>query len=109
MTIEFVLDGQKFIALNGGPVFTFNPAISMVVHCADQGEVDMLWDKLSDGGEKVQCGWLTDRFGLSWQIVPNVLDKYVTDEDPLKVDRVMKAMLKMKKLDIDGLKRAYEM
>ena len=108
MTVEFVLDGQKFIAINGGPEFKFTPAISLMINCAEQTEIDMLWDKLSDGGEKVQCGWVTDRFGLSWQIVPTILDKYQSDEDPVKVERVMRAMLKMKKLDIDGLKRAYE-
>jgi Uncharacterized protein conserved in bacteria len=108
MTVEFVLDGQKFIAINGGPEFKFTPAISLMVPCSEQSEIDMLWEKLSDGGEKIECGWVTDRFGLSWQIVPTVLDKYQSDEDPVKVERVMRAMLKMKKLDIDGLKRAYE-
>lgn len=108
MTVSFQLDGQDFLALNGGPVFTFSPAISFVVDCGTQKEVDELWDKLADGGEIEQCGWLRDRFGVSWQIVPTVLEDMMKDPDPEKTERVMKAMLLMKKLDIAELKRAYE-
>jgi predicted 3-demethylubiquinone-9 3-methyltransferase (glyoxalase superfamily) len=108
MTIEFELDGQKFTALNGGPVFKFSPAISFVADCKTQEEVDRLWEKLSDGGEKGQCGWLTDKYGLSWQIVPTALGEMMSDTDAAKSERVMKAMLQMKKLDIKALKQAYE-
>jgi len=108
MTVVFELEGQEFIALNGGPVFTFSPAISFVVNCKTQREVDELWEKLSEGGEKVQCGWLKDKYGVSWQIVPTVLGEMLNDPDPEKSRRVMEAMLKMKKIDIAGLKRAYE-
>lgn len=107
MTVPFQLDGQEFIALNGGPLFKFTEAISLVVNCQEQAEVDELWEKLSEGGSKVQCGWLKDKYGLSWQIVPIVLDELLTDPDPAKSERVMRAMLQMKKLDIEGLKRAY--
>lgn len=108
MSVRFELDGQEFIALNGGPHFTFSPAISFFVDCETQDEVDELWEKLSEGGEKGQCGWLTDKFGVSWQIVPSILGKLLNDEDETKSQRVMTAMLKMKKLDIQGLKAAYE-
>jgi predicted 3-demethylubiquinone-9 3-methyltransferase (glyoxalase superfamily) len=108
MTIAFQLDGQEFTALNGGPRFKFTEAISLVVHCKTQEEVDHFWEKLSEGGEKVQCGWLKDKFGLSWQIVPDVLIELFQDGDSLKSQRVMKAMLQMKKLDIEGLKQAAE-
>lgn len=108
MTANFVLDGQEFVALNGGPEFTFSPAISFVVHCANQDEVDELWTKLSTGGKEVQCGWLEDRYGLSWQIVPNILIEMMKDPDPVKANRVMQAMLQMVKIDIQDLKRAYE-
>jgi predicted 3-demethylubiquinone-9 3-methyltransferase (glyoxalase superfamily) len=108
MTASFELDGQPFTALNGGPVFTFTAAISFVVNCQTQAEVDHFWDKLSAGGQEVQCGWLTDRFGVSWQVVPTVLPEMLQDKYPEKAKRVMAAMLTMKKLSIDGLTRAYE-
>ena len=108
MIVVFELGGQQFTALNGGPVFKFTEAISFVVNCKTQEEVDQLWKKLSAGGEEGQCGWLKDKFGLSWQIVPTVLGELLQDKDPKKSERVMKAMLQMKKLDIDGLRRAYE-
>jgi predicted 3-demethylubiquinone-9 3-methyltransferase (glyoxalase superfamily) len=108
MTVVFELDGQEFIALNGGPQFTFTEAISFSVECRTQQEVDEYWAKLSDGGEEGPCGWLKDRYGLSWQINPAVLGKMLSDPDPVKSKRVMEAMLTMKKIDIAGLKRAYE-
>lgn len=109
LTVAFELDGQSFTALNGGPVFKFNEAISLQVNCATQEEVDYYWEKLSAGGDDTaqQCGWLKDRFGVSWQIVPAVLVEMISDPDPAKAGRAMEAMLKMKKLDIAGLKRAY--
>ena len=107
LTVEFELDGQRFMALNGGPVFKFTEAISLVVNCETQKEVDHYWEKLSAGGQEVQCGWLKDRFGVSWQIVPTILPEMLKDKDPEKAKRVMAAMLQMKKLDIEGLKRAY--
>jgi predicted 3-demethylubiquinone-9 3-methyltransferase (glyoxalase superfamily) len=107
MTVEFELDGQRFMALNGGPVFTFTEAISLVVNCETQKEVDYFWEKLSAGGQEVQCGWLKDRFGVSWQIVPTILLEMLHDKDAEKAKRVMAAMLQMKKLDIAELKRAY--
>lgn len=107
MTVSFVLDGQEFVALNGGPEFTFSPAISFVVNCTNQEEVDELWAKLSAGGKEVQCGWLEDRYGLSWQIVPTALLEMLNDADPAKANRVMQAMLQMVKIDIEGLRRAY--
>ena len=108
MIVTFQLDGQEFVALNGGPHFTFSEAISFVVNCETQEEVDKLWEKLSEGGEKVQCGWLKDKYGISWQIVPTILGKLVSDPDPVKSQRVMQAMLQMKKIEIEGLKKAYE-
>jgi predicted 3-demethylubiquinone-9 3-methyltransferase (glyoxalase superfamily) len=108
MTIEFEIEGQKFLALNGGPVFQFSPAISLMVQCETQQEIDQLWDKLSAGGAQEQCGWLKDRFGVSWQIVPAILQKMVTDKDTTKANRVMAALMPMKKLDIAALKRAFE-
>lgn len=108
MSVTFQLDGQQFIALNGGPQFTFTPAISFFVRCETQDEVDHFWEKLSEGGEKVQCGWLKDKFGLSWQIVPTILGELLGDEDEKKANRVMAAMMEMEKLDIAGLKKAYE-
>ncbi|MEW5717906.1 MAG: VOC family protein [Chloroflexota bacterium] len=108
MTVNFQLEGQEFIALNGGPVFKFTEAISFMVNCATQEEVDRLWNKLTEGGEEVQCGWLKDKYGLSWQIVPTVLNEMLGDKDPAKAQRVMQAMLQMKKIDIAELKRAYE-
>jgi predicted 3-demethylubiquinone-9 3-methyltransferase (glyoxalase superfamily) len=108
MTVSFELDGQQFVALNGGPIFTFTEAISFVVDCKTQEEVDELWEKLSDGGEKGPCGWLKDRYGLSWQIVPARLTELLTDEDQAKAQRVMAAMLKMTKIEIAALERAAE-
>jgi predicted 3-demethylubiquinone-9 3-methyltransferase (glyoxalase superfamily) len=106
MTIEFEIEGQDFIALNGGPHFKFNEAVSFVVSCKTQTEVDYYWNKLSAGGKEVQCGWLKDKFGLSWQIVPTVLGELLSDKDAAKSQRVMTAMLKMVKLDIKKLKDA---
>jgi predicted 3-demethylubiquinone-9 3-methyltransferase (glyoxalase superfamily) len=108
MTAEFELDGQKFIALNGGPIFKFNESISFMVNCETQQEVDELWGKLLEGGTESQCGWLKDKFGLSWQIIPSALGQMLGDKDPRKSANVMKAMLQMKKIDIAGLKRAYQ-
>jgi len=108
MTVEFELDGQRFTALNGGPLFKFTEAISLVVHCENQKEVDHFWEKLSAGGEEVQCGWLKDRYGLSWQVVPTVLIEMLQSKDPEKSKRAMSAMLRMKKLDIGALQKAYE-
>ncbi len=106
MTVEFELDGTKFVALNGGPDFTFNEAVSFQVSCKDQGEVDNYWSKLSEGGEEGPCGWLKDRFGLSWQIIPEALPELLGDPDPEKAQRVMAAMLNMGKIQIDELERA---
>lgn len=108
MTVTFQLDGQQFIALNGGPLFKFTEAISLLVNCETQAEVDELWEKLSEGGEKGPCGWLKDRYGLSWQIAPAVLGEILQDKDPKKAEKVMAALLQMQKLDIAGLKRAAE-
>jgi predicted 3-demethylubiquinone-9 3-methyltransferase (glyoxalase superfamily) len=108
MGATFQLHGQEFIALNGGPQFKFTPAISFLVSCETQQEVDELWDKLLAGGAPQQCGWLTDRYGLSWQIVPRILGEMLQDMDPAKSSRVMRAMMGMVKLDIGGLKQAYE-
>jgi predicted 3-demethylubiquinone-9 3-methyltransferase (glyoxalase superfamily) len=108
MTATFQLDGQEFIALNGGPHFKFTEAISFSVTCETQEEVDELWEKLSEGGEKGRCGWLKDKFGLSWQVNPIVLGEMLQDNDPEKAKRVMEAMLQMDKIDIEVLKQAYE-
>lgn len=108
MTVEFQLDGQDFIALNGGPQFKFTEAISFCVNCETQEEVDEYWEKLSQGGEEGPCGWLKDKYGLSWQINPTVLGEMLADKDRKKAGRVMNAMLQMKKIDIKALKRAYE-
>jgi predicted 3-demethylubiquinone-9 3-methyltransferase (glyoxalase superfamily) len=108
MTVAFQLDGQDFVALNGGPQFKFNEAISFVVNCETQQEVDSLWDKLCNGGQPSRCGWLKDKFGVSWQIVPVALGRMLGDPDPAKSRRVMDAMLQMDKLDIGRLKQAYE-
>lgn len=108
MTVEFEIEGQGFTALNGGPVFQFSPAISFMVDCKTQAEIDRLWEMLSEGGEEIECGWLKDRYGVSWQIVPAVLREMLQDRDPKRTERVMGALLKMKKLDIDGLSKAYE-
>jgi predicted 3-demethylubiquinone-9 3-methyltransferase (glyoxalase superfamily) len=108
MSVTFQLDGQEFMALNGGPHFKFSEAISFFVNCETQQEVDELWEKLSKSGEKGRCGWLKDRYGLSWQIVPTALGEMLQDEDVEKAERVMSAMLKMDKLEIKTLKQAYE-
>jgi predicted 3-demethylubiquinone-9 3-methyltransferase (glyoxalase superfamily) len=108
MTVAFQLEGQDFVALNGGPVFQFTPAISFYVACESQQEVDELWEKLSAGGEEDQCGWLRDRYGVSWQIVPTVLVELLQDPDPEKARRVMNAMLQMRKIVISDLRLAYE-
>jgi predicted 3-demethylubiquinone-9 3-methyltransferase (glyoxalase superfamily) len=108
MTVEFQLEGQTFVALNGGPHFKFTEAISFVVNCQTPEEVDFYWDKLSAGGHQAQCGWVKDKFGLSWQIVPTALPELMSNPDPEKAQRVMKAMLKMKKFDIRVLKQAGE-
>jgi predicted 3-demethylubiquinone-9 3-methyltransferase (glyoxalase superfamily) len=108
MTMAFELDGQEFLALNGGPMFQFSPAISFVVNCETQAEVDHYWEKLSAGGKTQQCGWLQDRFGVSWQIVPTILGRLMADKDPVRTSRVATAMLKMIKLDGDALTRAYD-
>jgi predicted 3-demethylubiquinone-9 3-methyltransferase (glyoxalase superfamily) len=109
LTIEFDLEGQKFTALNGGPQFKFNESVSFVVNCDTQAEVDYFWDRLTaDGGEESECGWLKDKFGVSWQVTPSVLIDMLHDKDPKKSERVMKAMLQMKKIDIKTLKEAYE-
>ena len=108
MVASFQLDGQEFLALNGGPQFTFSPAVSFVVNCETQAEVDEFWEKLSQGGAKNQCGWLQDKYGLSWQVVPTLLSKLLQDKDAEKSGRVMKAMLQMTKIDMNALKQAYE-
>jgi predicted 3-demethylubiquinone-9 3-methyltransferase (glyoxalase superfamily) len=108
MTAEFELDGQEYVALNGGPIFKFTEAISFVVNCETQEDVDHYWEKLSDGGQKSRCGWLKDKFGLSWQVVPTILAELIADKDPEKSQRVMEAMLRMDKIEIEPLKRAYE-
>jgi predicted 3-demethylubiquinone-9 3-methyltransferase (glyoxalase superfamily) len=108
MTVEFQLEGQTFIALNGGPLFKFTEAISFVVNCQSQEEVDFFWEKLLDGGTESQCGWLKDRFGLSWQITPTALIQLLSDPDPKRSQRAMKAMLEMRKIDIAALKRAAD-
>src|SRR6186997_2035410 len=109
MTVEFEIEGQKFLALNGGPIFKFNEAISFQAYCETQEEVDYYWEKLSEGGDEKaqQCGWLKDKYGVSWQIVPRVLVEMLNDPDAKKSQRVMGALLKMKKIEIETLKRAY--
>ena len=108
MVVSFQINGQEFLALNGGPQFKFSEAISFVVNCEAQEEVDELWEKLSERGEKVQCGWLKDRYGVSWQVVPTILGELLSDPDPIKAQRVMQAMMQMVKIDIQILKQAYE-
>jgi predicted 3-demethylubiquinone-9 3-methyltransferase (glyoxalase superfamily) len=108
MTVDFELDGRPFMALNGGPEFRFNEAVSFVIDCADQDEVDYYWTKLSEGGEEGPCGWLKDRFGLSWQVVPAALGKLASDPDPAKAQAVIKAMLGMRKLVVAELQAAYD-
>jgi predicted 3-demethylubiquinone-9 3-methyltransferase (glyoxalase superfamily) len=105
-SVTFEIDGRQFIAFNGGPHFTFSPAISLFVRCETQSEIDELWEKLSEGGEKQRCGWLKDKYGVSWQIVPPILGELLQGKDAEKAKRVMSAMLKMQKLDIEGLKNA---
>jgi predicted 3-demethylubiquinone-9 3-methyltransferase (glyoxalase superfamily) len=107
LTVLFSLDGQEFLALNGGPQFKFTEAISFIVNCQTQKEIDRLWEKLSAGGQKVQCGWLKDKFGLSWQVVPTGLEQMIGGPDPARSQRVFQALMKMKKLDIAELKKAY--
>jgi predicted 3-demethylubiquinone-9 3-methyltransferase (glyoxalase superfamily) len=107
MTVSFELEGQEFIALNGGPHFTFTEAVSFFVKCETQDEVDALWTRLTDGGQESQCGWLKDKYGLSWQIIPNALMEMLGDKDPEKAGRVMAAMLKMRKIDVKALEAAY--
>ena len=108
MSATFQLEGQNFYALNGGPQFSFTPAISFFVNCQSQQEVDELWEKLSEGGQKERCGWLKDKYGLSWQIIPSALGEMLGDKDFVKASRVMQAMLQMNKIDIEGLKQAYD-
>jgi predicted 3-demethylubiquinone-9 3-methyltransferase (glyoxalase superfamily) len=106
MTVTFEIEGQEFVALNGGPHFKFTEAISFVVNCETQKEIDEMWEKLSEGGEKGRCGWLKDKYGVSWQIVPTVLGKLLQDKDPERTNRVMKAILQMDKIDIERLQQA---
>ena len=108
MTAKFELNGQEFVALNGGPHFKFTEAVSFVVNCDDQAEIDEYWEKLSAGGQKSRCGWLKDKFGLSWQVVPAILPELIDDKDPAKADRVMQAIMRMDKLDIKTLQEASE-
>jgi predicted 3-demethylubiquinone-9 3-methyltransferase (glyoxalase superfamily) len=108
MTVNFELDGQDFIALNGGPQFKFTEAVSFVINCKNQEEVDHYWERLSEGGQKIECGWLKDRYGLAWQVTPTILGELLTDKDAAKRERVMKAMMQMQKIDIEELKSAAE-
>jgi predicted 3-demethylubiquinone-9 3-methyltransferase (glyoxalase superfamily) len=108
MTVEFELDGQRFVGINGGPEFTFDEAVSFQISCADQEEVDHYWDRLSDGGEEGPCGWLKDRFGLSWQVVPTAFEELLADPDPARAQRAMQAMFSMTKLDIAALRSAAD-
>ena len=108
MTVDFELKGQRFTGINGGPEFKFNEAVSLLINCEDQDEVDYFWEKLTEGGAEVQCGWLTDRYGLSWQVVPQGMEELFADSDPKRAERAMAAMLKMKKLDIEELRRAAD-
>ena len=107
MTVEFEIDGQTFVALNGGPHFKFNEAVSFVIACENQDEIDYFWSALSDGGRESQCGWLKDRYGVSWQIVPSILPQMMADADHAKSERAINALLKMKKFDLETLQRAY--
>ena len=108
MAVDFRLNHMKFIALNGGPHFKFNESVSIMIHCETQEEIDHYWTKLTEGGEEQQCGWLKDKFGVSWQVVPVVLSKYLTDKDAQKRSRVTSAFLQMKRFDIEKIKQAYE-
>ena len=107
MTILFEVDGQRLLALNGGPQFKFTPALSLIVNCDDQAEIDTLWDKLAEGGSHQQCGWLTDKFGVSWQIVPRTLPEFLSGRDAQQTDRFMRAVMTMKKLDIAQMQQAF--
>ncbi len=107
MTVEFELEGQRFVALNGGPQFRFSPAVSFVVNCGTQAEIDALWEKLSRGGETMACGWLTDRYGVTWQIVPAAIGRWLGDPDPARSQRVMQALIGMTKIDLDALRSAF--
>jgi predicted 3-demethylubiquinone-9 3-methyltransferase (glyoxalase superfamily) len=106
MTVEFELDGQRFVGINGGPEFKFDEAVSFEIHCEDQEEVDYYWERLTEGGEESQCGWLKDRYGLSWQVVPAGMEELFSDSDPKRAERAMQAMLGMRKIDIAGLEKA---
>ncbi len=108
MTVSFEIEGQEFVGLNGGPVFKFSPAVSFMVTCETQEEIDRLWEKLAKGGQEQQCGWITDKFGVTWQICPSGLDKMLQDKDKKKAERAWKAMVQMVKLDIKKLRKAYE-
>ena len=108
LTVDFMLDGRRFTAINGGPQFTFDEAVSFLINCADQKEVDYYWDKLSEGGEESQCGWLKDKYGLSWQVVPTEMEKLLTDPDAGRAERAMKAMLGMQKIDLAAIKAAAD-
>ncbi|MEA2382418.1 MAG: hypothetical protein QOH72_2389 [Solirubrobacteraceae bacterium] len=108
MTIEFELDGQRFVGINGGPQFTFDEAVSFAITCEDQDEVDYYWEKLTDGGEDGPCGWLKDRFGLSWQVVPTGMEEMLNDPDPARAQRAMQAMLGMRKIDVAGIRSAAD-
>ncbi len=108
MTVEFELDGERFVAINGGPEFKFSEAVSFQINCADQAEVDHFWEKLTDGGEESMCGWLKDRYGLSWQVVPTGMEEVFADPDPERANRAMKAMLEMRKIDVAELRRTAD-
>ena len=108
MTVAFVLDGQEYVALNGGPEFKFNEAISLLINCADQDEVDYYWDKLGDGGQELDCGWVKDRYGLAWQVTPEGMMEVINSDDPARVQRAMQAMFSMKKLDLAALQAAAD-
>ena len=108
MSVEFELDGHRFLAINGGPEFTFDEAVSFAITCEDQDEVDYYWERLTEGGEESMCGWLKDRYGLSWQVVPKGMDELFADPDPGRAQRAMEAMLKMRRLDIEALRRAAD-
>ena len=108
MTAQFEVEGHQFVALNGGPQYTFTPAVSFLVNCTTQDEVDHLWDRLSAGGQEMRCGWVTDKFGLTWQVIPTLLPELLAGRDPQKAQRVMQAMLQMKKINIAALRRAHD-
>ncbi len=108
MTVEYELDGQRYVHINGGPQFTFSEAVSFQINCADQAEVDHYWEKLTDGGEESQCGWLKDRYGFSWQVVPAGMEELFSDPDPARSQRAMQAMLQMRKLDVEEMRRAAD-